>query len=677
MHPVRPESAYMRQIIAAAAAYRVDSFELCGDCHSWSGGLEGAIRFRDYPAAAAHLNLPGLEENIARLAEVIDLAHGSGRPIYYWHREVMVPRAVVQSVPGLLDENGEFNLLGEAYHDLIRSKVREFFDNLPGMDGLVLTVTESDYSVIHNSDPDRYPPDRVIAQVITTFADELKKLNKRFILRSFGSVAQDYEDILAGAKLAGASHTFEIETKITPYDFSPFLPFNPYLRRDGQAQMSAEYDSIGEFLGAGYLPAADPQRVIESVAYARARGVDRHTIRIDRIGHAVFASTQAVNLLAFDRAIADPGASAESVWGEWARSRWPRCADEMRQLMQWGIAMTKKTHFIDGHVIFHAFPIQPELKWIKSCGILSIFHPGVGLDRHIGMWGILGDRQTPASRAEILAEKDEAISIADEALRKLATLKDRLSPEEYQLAGTAWHNAAVVTRLIRGWCACVVTYFDAMEAGTAGGHELERQIDALRPLFAPMLAPVAVAGGGSGDDHEYGGHEPAEDSIAAAYARPLWRQINALQAEYLAERAERARWSAIPGIGDFVACGGLTDDYRVRRYMHASHSHSDAGRPARVAGNRVFPNGFIECQLASSEAGEIRLRIEGDPQKSPGFRLTVDGVQIAATYGPDGVFECTLRPTKPTEAGVRVVPVRIQKSGATYPWIYGIGLRRA
>ena len=282
----------MREVIAQAAAYRVDSFEICGEVHSSLGSIDGAIVFRDYPSAAAAVDRAAVAQNIARLREVVGLAHASGRPVYYWHREVMVPRAIVAAIPGLLDENGEFDLLGAAYQQLVRAKIREFFENVPEMDGIVLTLTESDYSVIHNSDPQRYPPAEVVRQLVQTFAAELHARGKRFVLRSFGSIAQDYDDILAGAALVSADLPFEIETKITPYDFSPFLRFNPWLRRTGASTLSAEYDSIGEFLGAGYLPAPDPARVIESVRYAQAQGVSRHVIRVDRIGHATFASAR-------------------------------------------------------------------------------------------------------------------------------------------------------------------------------------------------------------------------------------------------------------------------------------------------------------------------------------------------------------------------------------------------
>jgi hypothetical protein len=676
MHPVKPDIGYMRAVIAAAAPYHVDSFEICGDVHGSGGGMDGAIRFRDYPAAASALDLDPVMETIASLRAVLKLAHDSGRPVYYWHREVMVPRAVVERIPGLLDENGEFDLLGEAYQQLIRSKIAEFFDNVPEMDGIVLTLTESDYSVIHNSDPKRYPPRAVVRQLVSTFAEELHRRGKRFILRSFGSIAQDYEDILAGVELLPVATPLEIETKITPYDFSPFLPFNPYLRHSPHCTLSAEYDSIGEFLGAGYLPAPDPARVIDSVAYARRQGVERHVIRIDRIGHPTFASTQAVNLLAFDRAIRDPEITADAVWKQWASVHWPDCPAQMTAVMQRGIEMVKKTHFIDGHVIFHAFPIQPALKWIQACGILSVFAPNRCLEVHHDMWGILADRTSP-DRAALLREKNEAVALADEGLAGVERLRDRLAASDYETVHTAWQNATVVTRALRAWCRCIAAYFEDMEQQRAGHPTLDAAITAARaelhppaavdPVVPAAPAPPVEAG------HEYGGGEPLEDSIEAAYTRPLAQQLPLLRAQYEAEFRERARWRGRPGLFDLVVCGGFLDDIRVDRSMHAGHARLSNDRPARFAGNRVFPNGYLDVSLELPPVRRARIVIQGEAGAARRFSLTIDGRMSEAEFSAAGEYDGEI---EGAGSGAGSVAVRVQKLGSAYPAIFGIAVLR-
>ncbi len=671
MHPTRPDAAYMRRVITEASRYHVDSFEICGEAHSSTGGMDGAIFFRDYPEATRHVDRDAIQKTIDNLREVTELAHQSKRPVYYWHREVMVPQPVVESIDGLLDEDGEFNLFGAAYHDLLRAKLREFFDNVPEMDGIVLTVTESNYSVIHNSNPDRYPPAKVIKEMITTLAGELKRLNRRFILRSFGSIAQDYEDILEGARLAGSDFDFEIETKITPYDFSPFLPLNPYLKKTGSFALSAEYDSIGEFLGAGYLPAAHPERVLECVNHATLVGVDRHVIRIDRIGHPTFSSGQAIHLMAFDRAIRFPGTTPDIVWKEWAAHYWPTCSAQIIALMQRSIEMVRRTHFIDGHVIFHAFPIDPSLKWIKACGILSAFKPRVDLSAHQGMWGIL-PRISP-ERAAILEEKESAVRIADEGLAELRGLQSQLSSQEFERLESLWKNATSVTRVIRDWCRCICAYLDDMENLRADHPTLSQTVRDILPDFERIIGaslPLDTKSGATAAQktpaNEYGDYDHGGDCIEDAYARPIWKIILSLFAEYRAEIEERLRWNSLPGLCDAIICGSITDDHRVQRYMHASHAMLIDGRPARAAGNRVFPNGFIQCDLSCPAAPGGVLIVQGAFSKSRGLRLIVNGETRDVEYTADGTYTCAL------PEGRKAVTVRIQKTGAEYPWIHGL-----
>jgi hypothetical protein len=92
------------------------------------------------------------------------------------------------------------------------------------------------------------------------------------------------------------------------------------------------------------------------------------------------------------------------------------------------------------------------------------------------------------------------------------------------------------------------------------------------------------------------------------------------------------------------------------------------GRPARAAGNRVFPNGFIECQLEVPRHRAFRLLIRGDREASPGFRLTVNGSSQDVIYGDGGFYEQRF----PAASTAASVTVRIQKTGADYPWIFGV-----
>jgi len=255
MHPTGIDVKYMERVAAKAAEYGgVDSFEVCGPCHSPDGGINGLSMLEPYPKAHARLDAVAVEAARAKMNAIVSIAHGIGKPLYYWHREIFLQPGIIEDLPQMLDEDGEFDLLGSTYQDYLRFKIQETFKFVPGLDGIVLTLTEADYSVIHNSNPERYPPAKVVEAIVRIFAEEHAKRGKKFILRSFGSIPKDYEDIIAGAVAAAGDYTFEIETKVTQADFVPWLSKNPFLKRNPPLTLGAECDCVGEYLGAGYLP---------------------------------------------------------------------------------------------------------------------------------------------------------------------------------------------------------------------------------------------------------------------------------------------------------------------------------------------------------------------------------------------------------------------------------------
>ena len=162
MHPTPLNVDYMKLVVKNAARYRVDSFEICADCHTNLGGMDGLTDYADFPVTHRSIDLAGIEANRKKLKEVLAVAHSIGKPVYYWHREAMVPAGLLTDRPDLLDSNGEFDLLGKAYEDLLRYKIDSSFKSVPELDGLVLTLTEATYSVIHNSNKEKYPPKKVV-----------------------------------------------------------------------------------------------------------------------------------------------------------------------------------------------------------------------------------------------------------------------------------------------------------------------------------------------------------------------------------------------------------------------------------------------------------------------------------------------------------------------------------
>ena len=402
MHPTPLDPGYVQYLLEKAATYRVDSFEICGQCHSPYGGMDGLIAFEEYPLVHQALDLEKISENQRNMAEILHLSHAAGKKVYYFHREIMVMEGMTESIPDLLDENGEFDLLGKACGDLIRYKIRKTFEVLPDLDGLVLTFTEADFSAIHNSNTEKYPPVEVVRYIGGIFAEELKKRNKFFSIRSFGSIARDYECILAGVeKLSEAGITLDVETKITPYDFDPFLGLNPFLRKSAGNTLSVECECVGEFMGQGYMPFEHVHNLVRYVHQGLAAEADRFVIRMDRRGNCIFDLYE-INYYAYDRALQDPALTPDEIRQEFYEKNYPpEIRSSLIELDRLGWEMVTKTYFLDQHVLFHG---NYSMKYLKAAFVFSLFHHMKKLENGRGVWSILADRTSPG-KCRIYEEK--------------------------------------------------------------------------------------------------------------------------------------------------------------------------------------------------------------------------------------------------------------------------------
>ena len=643
MHPVVVEPEYMRRVVDKAAEYGgVDSFEICGECNQPHGGLNGLLAYEPYPKTAAAVDLSAVETYRRKLRETVAVAHRAGKPVYFWHREGFMPKTMHEDVPSLLDEDGEYDLLGKPYLDYVRWKVREAFRQVPELDGVVLTLTEADFSVIHNSRPDRYPPAKVVETIARIFLEEHAKLGKRMIFRSFGSITSDYETLIAGANACADEFDFEIETKVTPFDFSPFLPANPYLKKTSRCTVGAECDGLGEYLGAGYLPAAQVDAIARYVDYGRRARVDRYAIRIDRVGNSIFDSAQEVNLYAYMRFIREPGITSEQVLDEWASKRWPKCAAEMKDLAQKSFDLVAAAQFIDHNVCFHQNPPAPSFKFIKFSGIMGVFRNGMDLHMTEPMWGMMSSQKAPG-RVAIRAEKVKAERLAVEGLARLEALKDRLDPGEYARQHRAWSIAAQAVPAMRAFWDAVAAYFDDMDANAADAPKLAAAIEAAERTILPRMTSTEI------DLSQFNMNAcraRGEDLDKVYFATFLWLSRE-LMNEYRAEFAARAKLRARKDVVDFVIPGGIYDDVRVRRVMHASYQTIEGGVPVRFVGNAAFPNGTIAVEFR--DVAGARVEVDADPKYATDFTVS-----------------------ETVAGGVRTV--RISKKGSSYPGIRAIAL---
>ena len=664
MHPTELDPAYMARVVEKSVEYGgVDSFEVCGTCHSGMGGMDGLLLFEPYRNTFDKRDKAKVEKLRTALKGVVREAHKAGKKVYYWHREGFLPDGILDDLPSLRDENGEIDLMGEAFYSYLRWRIAAAFEAVPEVDGYVLTLTEADFSVIHNSNVEKYPPVKVVERIARTFAEEHEKRGKRFTIRSFGSVAKDYEGIIAGASAAAKDHRFEIETKATPYDFSPFLSDNPFLRKVPGTTLGIECDGIGEFLGAGYPPCAQVDQIMRYVQAGRNANADRFVIRIDRIGNSIFDSAQEINIYTYMRLIrGNTDLTREEIIDEWAAKRWKGCETEMSALVGKSFEMVSSMEFVKGNVTFHQHPVAPSFKFLKAGGVFSALRDGSDLHMAKRLWGMQAGKRTPG-RKRILAEKDRAVSLAQEGLATIEGLKGRLSSEEFRWQHRAWSCACKATVATREFFRCACAYFDDMEMGRRDPTTLKAcQAEAERCISAMMNNPAAGVEGLNVKHSEAVGAD-----LDRVYFIPLRWLCREFLNEYAAERRIRAELEARNEVVDFVVPGGIYDDGRVDRPMHGSYPEIVEGKPVRWVGNAIFPNGtlIVEFDVREGDAVEVALASGG----SDAIRLSENGGPARSFKATEGVVRHLLESRGKTR-------VEIAKAGKGHPGVVSIALVR-
>lgn len=612
MHPTAIDVDYMRRVIAKATTYGgVDSFEVCG---LEQRGINALSLFERYPHAHACIDVDFVRKTRRDLNAVCELAHAVGKPVYFWHRENLVPKGIFDDVPALLDADGEFDLLGTVYHDYLRAKIDDAFTNCPLLDGLVLTLTESEYSVLHNSNQTRYPAVEVVRRLVGLFARELDRRGKRLILRSFGD-GEDHDKIIGGALAAArdAGLAFEIETKVTEADFVPWLPKNKYLKRDRPLTLGAECDALGEFLGAGYLPAAHVARIKAYVDSARAEEAARYAIRIDRKGFSIFDTAHEVNLYAYMRFIRDPAATVEGVTAEYAARRFGAAANAMKPVLDNELELVRDINYVASNLTFHAFPIPRDFKYVKAGGIFALYHENDALADMAPIWSILSADRAPTHQ-RILDEKERGLALAKRGLATIERMKQALASDEYARQHRAFANAVTLAQALRAYTRCVVAYFEDMA---------EMRVTPVRLTAASADAIKTIAGllGGELD-------KPYLDGISF-YCREL---LN----EYRLEQTLR-RALTRSDVYDFVVAGGIYDDGRVIRTMHESYPATKKDRVVRYAGNNRFPIGRITVKLRAPQTAHIDVALDSEGPQICDIRQTWANGIWTVSVGKKGV----------------------------------------
>jgi len=370
-------------------------------------------------------------------------AHSLGLRVWIWVHEL-------DSVPDKFLKDKVVQLDTPGFWDWLEGRYEKVFTDYPEFDGLVLTFHETQYRIFRDSQvqsklskPDRF------AKMIGTINKVCQKYKKEFIVRTFLYEPVELQWVKEG--LLKSDNNVIVQSKCVPHDWDPYYPHNPVIGVFPKNKQIVEFDCSSEFTGKNRIPHTSPEYFEYRWRYdLKQPGVVGYNARVDHGGYDAIYTPNEINLYTLYRLTEHAGITANDIWKEWTNLRYGRkAALAIENALYLTFYVVNKAYFplnfwitnhsklpsfdyADGHItsrtIAKWIPEKPVYKELEE----KLNHPG------------------PELLEMIMAEKDTAIAMAEEALQHLQNAKPFLTSGQYD--DLYWrlallHRTAIIWKL--------------------------------------------------------------------------------------------------------------------------------------------------------------------------------------------------------------------------------------
>jgi len=636
---------YCKPMIEEAPKYGIQRLELCGVTQSDIGNADAYVHFKSHPIIAQTRDENLINSNIENLRQICRRAHELGMEVDMWHREVNFPEILLESEKGLTTEDGDIDFNGP-YLDLIDKKIAEFFENVPEIDGLVFTPYESLFPIIHVVNKEKNPPEQNLRNVMNVFKRACDKYNKRFVARTFAATDEDYALINKVILSMDIKSDFYVSMKVVPFDWHPFLPIHPIIEDLKATKRIVELDLMGEYYGQGVVPCCFPEEIKRYLRHLKKRGVKHIVGRVDRMGVRTMDTANEVNVYAMTKFMQEPDADIDDVYNEWAAAKWDaKTAKAVIPSLKRTFDIAKKVFYIDQHLQSHwQFPDFLMLKWARFFGY---FKPGEPLRRARLEWAIISDRITP-SWEEIIADKDEAISLIQRCLDDLAKSRQDIKKEAYNYLVDGFKKFMVLAKAYRLLCTMSITYLKVLKADGKGIDAFVAEKNAALALAKEIEAEFGA---------DFYGNMP----------KLLTDDTEQIARELEIELAVHRQNKKDSRIIDWVLCGGISFEWAVYKLTHGSWAYRDKDIIYRLAGDKITADGWFEYELKMPAGNSSLCLLWGDTGEKRQAYVDIDGKRQVIEAGSKKGFEWVKIPMHFDKAGI--VPIRVTKKAKLSPMV--------
>lgn len=401
----------------------------------------------------------------ADINKICTWAHEKGIKVDVWTHEL-------NGVPADLRKDGKANLDDPKLWEWLKEKYVKVFKLCPDMDGLVLTLQETDMSIYHeNKVLSSIPPEQRVARLVDELASVCKSQNKELFVRTFSYEPQELKYISDGLKTSKSD--IIVMLKCQPMDWQPFYPDNPAIGNVGNHPQIVEFDLGHEFTGRSRTPYIDLDYLERRLNYALDKNIAGAVLRIERHQFHSLDTPNWGSVVVFSAKLNNPCLDQKKSFREWIENRYGKeAAPYLEKAFSRTFDTVNKTYFVLG-------------EWITNHSMLPDYAYATRslMNRSISKW----DPSGKSAQQELLspneavimkidAEKSDAINLALASIRDISAAKKYLKDEDYKELASLFERQFAAALV---WKAHFDLYFNIRRYEKDPKEEMAKQIEGI------------------------------------------------------------------------------------------------------------------------------------------------------------------------------------------------------
>jgi hypothetical protein len=508
--PLEEISAIVRRTIHEAPRYGMNALQLMGRVGE---GIDVSwfIDYEALPKLRARRPIGwSTDRRVDEVRRLADEAHRYGLDFLIWDHEIAFPPGFVDAYPEVRGVDYPICFSHPFIFEFVDAKFDEFFRKLPEVDGIDLTFAETrGYNLLEHGGCkcdrcSRTSTEEKLRRVVLRVRDACRRHGKRMEVRSYNQTPRDAATM--AKVLKDLPPDVVIVTKNSIVDFrGAGYPDDPMLGGFRGQPQTLEMTATPEGSGYGYIPALLGDFYKEKIGRATEKKLAGVAIRTDyhlQFGHSTFF-TDGAPVLTFDtpndfnvyvssRLAWDPSLPIESLWTEWARSRYGKDAERAVRALKRTAAISEGIFFVRGFSLLSHLNMIPHLATIdeelKNSYLLQFFPQDAGYRRTYEELS----NPTEATIEQVLAEKQRAIDearLARSEAAGIAPLERWLRASEN--AARLWKHIAAVYFRLRQSPVSETRLDAALDGLLREAYRIEQEDGRVWPIF-PAARGVSV-----------------------------------------------------------------------------------------------------------------------------------------------------------------------------------------